>query len=140
MKVRQLMQKELITILPNATIRDAALKMKENNIGSVLIVDDGGKLKGIVTDRDITLAVAADSKDPGKTFAADIMSGEPVSIPSDADVDYALRIMSDSNVRRLPVCEHERVVGILSSADVAVEIREEITQFLNLEEAFAKHH
>ncbi|UCD34619.1 MAG: CBS domain-containing protein [Nitrospiraceae bacterium] len=140
MKVRQLMQKELISILPSATIHDAAMKMKENNIGSVLIVDDGGKLKGIVTDRDITLAVAADSKDPGKTFASDIMSGDPVSIPSDADVNYALRIMSDSNVRRLPVCEHERVIGILSSADVAGEIKEEITQFLGLEQAFAKHH
>lgn len=140
MKVKQLMQKELITILPNATIRDAALKMKGNNIGSVLIVDDSGKLQGIVTDRDISLAVAADSRDPVKTLAADIMSEEPVSIPADADLDYALRVMSDSNVRRLPICEKERVVGILSSSDVAGEIKEEIIQFLRLEEAFAKHH
>jgi CBS domain-containing protein len=140
MKVRQLMQKELIAILPDATLHDAALKMKENSIGSILIVEDGGTLKGIVTDRDISLAVAADNKDPKTTFASDIMSKEPVSIPSDADVSYALKIMSDSNVRRLPVCEHERVIGILSSADVASEIKEEINQFIGLEEAFAKHH
>ena len=140
MKVRQLMQKELIAILPDATLHDAALKMKENSIGSILIVEDGGTLKGIVTDRDISLAVAADNKDPKTTFASDIMSKEPVSIPSDADVSYALKIMSDSNVRRLPVCEHERVIGILSSADVASEIKEEINQFMGLEEAFAKHH
>jgi CBS domain-containing protein len=140
MKVRQLMQKELVAILPDATLHDAALKMKENSIGSILIVEDGGTLKGIVTDRDISLAVAADNKDPKTTFASDIMSKEPVSIPSDADVSYALKIMSDSNVRRLPVCEHERVIGILSSADVASEIKEEINQFIGLEEAFAKHH
>jgi len=140
MKVRQLMQKELVAILPDATLHDAALKMKENSIGSILIVEDGGTLKGIVTDRDISLAVAADNKDPKTTFASDIMSKEPVSIPSDADVSYALKIMSDSNVRRLPVCEQERVIGILSSADVASEIKEEINQFIGLEEAFAKHH
>jgi CBS domain-containing protein len=140
MKVRQLMQKELVCILPDATLHDAALKMKENKIGSILIVEDGGTLKGIVTDRDISLAVAADIKDPKTTLASDIMSKEPVSIPSDADVNYALKIMSDSNVRRLPVCENESVVGILSSADVAGEIKEEINQFIGLEEAFAKHH
>ena len=140
MKVRQLMHTELVTILPNATLHDAALKMKEKKVGSILIVEDTEKLKGIVTDRDITLAVAADFKDPKTTFASDIMSKEPVTIQSDADVDYALRIMSESNVRRLPVCESEKLIGILSSADVATEIREELNQFIGLEEAFAKHH
>jgi len=140
MKVRQLMQKDLVTILPTANLHEAALKMKEKKVGSVLIVEDGGKLKGIVTDRDISMAVAADTRDPKKTHASEIMSTEPVSIQSDADVDYALRIMSQQNVRRLPVCEKERVVGLLSSADVATELREELTQFISLEEAFAKHH
>ncbi|HBH62838.1 MAG TPA: CBS domain-containing protein [Nitrospiraceae bacterium] len=140
MKVKQLMHKDLVTILPAATLHEAALKMKEMKVGTVLIVENGGKLKGIVTDRDISLAVAADAKDPNTTRASEIMASEPVSISFDADVDYALRIMSQQNVRRLPVCEKERVVGILSAADVATELREEMNQFIGLEEAFAKHH
>ena len=140
MKVKQLMHKDLVTILPTANLHEAALKMKEMKVGTVLIVENGGKLKGIVTDRDISLAVAADAKDPNTTRASEIMASEPVSIQFDADVDYALRIMSQQNVRRLPVCEKERVVGILSAADVATELREEMNQFIGLEEAFAKHH
>lgn len=140
MKVRELMNKDVVSILPTATLHDAALKMKENNIGSILICEDGVNLKGIITDRDISLAVAADFRDPKTTFASDIMRKEPVTVESDADVDYALRLMSKSVIRRLPVCENKKVVGILSTADVATEIKDELNQFIGLEEAFAKHH
>lgn len=139
MKVNKLMNKELVTIPNSATIHDAAVRMKEMNVGSVLIVDEDGKLEGIVTDRDIALAVAASSKDPHKVCAYDIMTDEPITIQSDADLDFALRTMSTGNVRRLPVCEDGKLVGMLSSADVASEIREEIDQFISLEENIAKH-
>ncbi len=139
MIVRQLMQKELITCLPSATVHDAAAKMKEHSVGSVLIVEDGWKLKGILTDRDITLSVAADSKDPWTTFVYDVMTPDPITVNSQADVDSALRIMNKANIRRLPVIEDGKLVGLLSSADLAAEIKEEFTQFIGLEEAFAKH-
>ncbi len=139
MIVRQLMQKELITCLPSATVHDAASKMKEHNVGSVLIVEDGWKLKGILTDRDITLSVAADSKDPWTTFVYDVMTPDPITVNSQADADSALRIMNKANIRRLPVIEEGKLVGLLSSADLAAEIKEEFTQFIGLEEAFAKH-
>jgi CBS domain-containing protein len=139
MIVRQLMHKELVTVSPSATIHDVASKMKEFNVGSVLIVEEGWKLKGILTDRDITLTVAADSKDPRTTYAYDVMTADPITINSDADADSALRIMNKANIRRLPVMENGKLVGLLSSADLAAEIKEEFTQFIGLEEAFAKH-
>jgi CBS domain-containing protein len=139
MKVRQLMNKEVFTIPPTASLYDAALQMKEKDIGSILIVD-GDKLKGIVTDRDISLAVAAELKDPKKTKGSDIIRKKPVTIQADSDIDYALKLMNEENVRRLPVYENTKLVGMLSSADVAAELKEEFNYFIGLEEAFAKHH
>ena len=139
MKVSKIMQKELFTILPTTTIHDAAIKMKEQRIGSIIVMEEGGKLKGMVTDRDIALAVAADNKDPNKEFASMVMTEDPVWIKSDDDVDAALRIMNSRHVRRLPVCDNDRVVGFLSTADVATEIKEELNQFIGLEETFARH-
>jgi CBS domain-containing protein len=139
MLVRQLMRRELVTCSPSATVHDAAAKMKEFNVGSVLIVEEGWKLKGILTDRDIALTVAADSKDPQRTYVYDVMTADPITINSDADVDSALRIMNKANIRRLPVTENGKLVGLLSTADLATEIKDEFTQFIGLEEAFAKH-
>ena len=139
MKVSKIMQKELFTILPTTTIHDAAIKMREQRIGSIIVMEEGGKLKGMVTDRDIALAVAADNKDPNKEFASEVMTEDPVWIKSDDDVDAALRIMNSRHVRRLPVCDNDRVVGFLSTADVATEIKEELNQFIGLEETFARH-
>lgn len=139
MLVKQLMRKELITISPSATIHDAASKMKEQNVGSVLVVDEGWKLKGILTDRDIALYMAADSKDLRSVHAYDIMTPDPITVDADADVDSALRIMNRANVRRLPVTENGKLAGILSSADLATEIKQEFSQFMGLEEVLAKH-
>ncbi len=113
--------------------------MKEHNVGSVLIVDEDGGLEGIVTDRDIALSVATDKIDPNTTCAYDIMTSDPISIDPNIDIDSALRIMNKINVRRLPVCDSGKLVGLVSSADIATEIKDEINQFISLEEAFVKH-
>ena len=113
--------------------------MKGDGVGSVLVVDEGMRLKGIVTDRDIALAVAADDKDPNKTFINSIMTGEPEIISSDADMENALSVMKRKNIRRLPVTENGKLVGLLSTADLATEIKAEFDNFMGLEEAFAKH-
>jgi CBS domain-containing protein len=139
MLVRQKMHKELVTVLPSSSVHEAALKMKEHGVGTVLVVEEGWKLRGILTDRDIAMTVAADSKDPKTTYTCDIMTIDPITINSDADIDSALRIMNRANIRRLPVTENGKLVGLLSSADVAAEIKEEFDQFIGLEEAFAKH-
>ncbi len=139
MLARQLMHKELVTILPSGTVHEAALKMKENKVGSVLVVEEGWKLKGILTDRDIAITVAADFREPKGTLAGDVMTKDPITIDADAHIDLALKVMKDATVRRLPVTEKGKLVGLLSSADVAKEIKEEFDQFIGLEEAFAKH-
>ncbi len=87
MLARQLMQKDLITILPSSTMFDAAVKMKEHHVGSVLVVEEGWKLKGILTDRDIAMTVAADTKDPRTISVRDVMTADPITINSDADVE-----------------------------------------------------
>jgi CBS domain-containing protein len=139
MFVRQKMQKKLVTVLPSSSVHEAALKMKEYGVGSVLVVEEDWQLRGILTDRDIAMKVAADFDDPQTTCAGDIMTTNPITVDAAADIDSALRIMNSANIRRLPVTENGRVVGLLSSADVAAEIREEFDHFIGLEEAFAKH-
>lgn len=139
MTVKQIMNKRPVTCLPSSSVHEAAQKMKEYSVGSVLVVEEGGKLKGILTDRDIALTVAADSKDANTTYVSEIMTQDPISINADVGLDSALRIMHRANVRRLPVCENGKLVGFLSSADLATEIKQEFDQFFGLEEAFAKH-
>jgi CBS domain-containing protein len=138
MIVKQRMQKKVISVLPSSSIHDAAIQMKKQKVGTVLVMEDGNKLKGILTDRDITMAVA-ENKDPNSTSINKIMKKKPITIKSDADIMAALRVMSTGNVRRLPVCERGEVIGMLSSADLASEIREELDQFMSLEEAIVKH-
>lgn len=139
MKVHQLMQKHLVSVSNTATIHNAALKMKEEGVGSVLIVDEKETLLGIVTDRDIAIAVAAENRDPQRVCAYEIMTDDPITVASDTDIEYALRVMNTGNIRRLPVCEKGKLVGMLSSADLANELKEEFDNFIGLEGGFAKH-
>lgn len=139
MKVKQLMHKKIVTVSDLSSIHDAALMMKKEEVGSVLVVDEEGKLVGIVTDRDIAMAVAADRKDPGTACVYDIMTMDPVVVMPDNDIDSVLKIMNRENIRRLPVCENGKLIGMLSSADIAAGIKDEFNQFIGLEGAFAKH-
>jgi CBS domain-containing protein len=132
------MQKNVITCLPSATIQEVARKMAEQNIGSVPLVDEAGKLKGILTDRDIALAVAAEGRDPRGTRASEIMTSNPQFTEIDADLEAALRQMNKIHARRLPVTDKGKLVGIISSADVAGAMREQFNQFLGLEEIYVR--
>jgi CBS domain-containing protein len=139
MFVRQCMEKTMVTCQPNASLQEVCRKLKEYEVGSVLIVDEGWKLKGIVTDRDVALAIGTDSKNPANTFACDIMTADPLTIDFEADLDSAIRVMNRSHVRRLPVTEHGKLIGILSSSDVARAIHGEFDDFLGIEESYIKH-
>ena len=108
--------------------------MLEQDIGSVPIIDDDHRLQGIITDRDIALAVAAEGLDPQSTRAGDIMSRGPLAAEIDADLDFALEQMHKAHAKRLPVTEHGRVVGILSSTDLAGAMRTRLDQFFEIDE------
>jgi len=118
MKVRDLMTSEPATLSVDDTCAQAATKMREEDCGSIPITKEG-RLVGIVTDRDITIRAVAAGKDPKTTKVSEIMSADPVTVGPDEDVDGASDIMAERQVRRLPVVEDGRLVGILVTAQVA---------------------
>ena len=139
MKVKELMHKEPVTILMTASIYDTALIMKERNVGTVIVVDKGHHIKGIVTDRDIALSIT-DIKSLKKVHVSDIMNKNVKTIQAGDDMETALKIMKEEHVRRLPVKEKGKLVGIVSSADLASQLEEELDQFMGLKDFFAILH
>jgi CBS domain-containing protein len=107
-----------------ATLIDAAKKMASDDVGALPICENG-KLKGMVTDRDIVVKVLAKGGDPGTTKVIDLIQGEAVTIGADDSVEEALKTMSKYQVRRLPVIDGTDLVGMVSQADVARNLPEE---------------
>jgi len=119
--IRDVMTRNLRTLSPSATVMEAARAMRENGIGDVVIVD-GGRLWGIVTDRDIVVRALAAGCDPDHTSVGDICSREQlVTITPEESLGRAVRLMRDRAVRRLPVEEGGRVVGVVTLGDLAVD-------------------
>ncbi|MDD9147464.1 MULTISPECIES: CBS domain-containing protein [unclassified Sporolactobacillus] len=119
--LRQVMTSDIVCCSPNQTLKEAAELMSRHNIGSIPVINNG-KLEGIITDRDITLRSAARGKDDDKVAVADCMtSNNLISGRPDMDVHEAARLMSEKQIRRLPVVENDRVVGIVSLGDLATE-------------------
>jgi CBS domain-containing protein len=121
--IRELMTANPTTVDPSAPVVDAALVMRQEDVGPVPVVENGDRLAGIVTDRDIVLRVVAEGADPQSTTVGEIMSRDLVTVDPDQPLDEALRLMARHQVRRLPVCEEDgRLVGIVAQADVATEL------------------
>ena len=118
MKVRELMTTEPTTIRPDATLGEVATLMKQEDCGAIPVVEDG-RLVGIVTDRDIVVRAIAAGKDPKTAKARDIMSADPITVSPTDDVKVAEERMRESQVRRLPVVDAGRLVGILVTAQIA---------------------
>jgi CBS domain-containing protein len=124
--IRDTMTPDPRSISSSDSITDAARLMREEDVGS-LPVTEGGRLVGILTDRDITLRVIAEGKSPESTTVGEVFSGEPITVQPDQDLHEALRLMARHQVRRLPVVEADRLVGILAQADVALSEEEQKT-------------
>jgi CBS domain-containing protein len=118
MKVRELMTKQPTTVQPDATLGQVATLMKQEDCGSIPVVE-GGRLVGIVTDRDIVVRGVAAGKDPKTQRVSEIMSADPVAIGPNDDLSDAENIMGDRQIRRLPVVEDGKLVGILVTAQIA---------------------
>ncbi|HET8607063.1 MAG TPA: CBS domain-containing protein [Gaiellaceae bacterium] len=117
--VRDAMTEHPRTLELDATIVDAARAMRDADVGIVPVVE-GDRLEGVITDRDIAVRVVAGGGDPNATHVRDAMSPKIVTIDPDQDLDEAMRLMAEHQVRRLPVCEEDgRLVGVLAQADVA---------------------
>jgi CBS domain-containing protein len=121
--VREAMTASVSSVSPSQSLADAAEVMKGQNIGSVPVVEEG-RLKGIVTDRDIVTRAVAERRDPQSMKVEEIASHDLVTVQADQDLDEALALMAHHKVRRLPVVEDGQLVGMLAQADVALEARD----------------
>jgi CBS domain-containing protein len=122
MKVSERMTKNPITVNPSATAKDVAEKMEKENVGTVLVTDEG-RLTGIVIDRQIITKVVAAGKDPAKVKVSEFMTESPVTASSNMEIEEASRIIGKKGFRRIPVVEDGKPVGIISVADIVEHAR-----------------
>lgn len=121
--VRDVMTSNVRAAASTDSLADAAQMMKEEDVGSLPVVEDD-RLIGILTDRDIIVRAVAERVDPQSISVGDVASRELVTVEPDQDLDEALSLMARHRVRRLPVVADGRLVGILAQADVAIEAKE----------------
>ena len=118
MKVSDLMTSDPATVGPDDPVAKAATLMREEDCGAIPVVR-GGKLIGIVTDRDITVRAVAEGRDAKTLKVSEIMSADPITVSPDTDGDEASRLMAEHQVRRLPVVQDGHLLGILVTAQLA---------------------
>jgi CBS domain-containing protein len=106
----------------NETLLDAARKLAELGVGSMPICGQDDRLKGMLTDRDIVVKAIAQGKDPASTRAGELGEGKPVTIGADDSLQETLQTMARYQVRRLPVIDGHKLVGIIAVADIARQL------------------
>jgi CBS domain-containing protein len=120
MKARDLMTRDAECLGVGQTLQDAAKRLADRDVGAMPICGDDDRLKGMLTDRDIVVKAVARGKDVARTLVGELAQGKPVTIGADDSVGEAVKTMERAQVRRLPVIDGHRLVGILSQADVAL--------------------
>jgi CBS domain-containing protein len=117
--IADLMTRDPVTFPPDAGIQAAAARMRDEDTGNVVVVE-GETVRGIVTDRDIVVRAIADGRGPD-TPLADVLSGEVVTVAPQDRIEAVVDLMRERAVRRIPVVEDGRLVGIVSIGDLAIE-------------------
>ena len=118
--IRELMTPNPVSMPGTASVQEAARAMRDGDIGDVIVIEHN-QVCGIVTDRDIVVRTVAETQDPTATTLADICSHSLLTVPPTAGVEDAVRLMRTHAIRRLPVVEGGKAVGIVSLGDLAVE-------------------
>ena len=120
MKLGEQFKKDVVTVPPDASIREAAHLMRERGVGAVVVVNEKEKPVGIVTDRDVAMAVAVDEHDPDSPIR-EIMPGELITIGENEGIFNATQYVFGYQVRRLPIVDSEgKLVGIVTMDDLVV--------------------
>lgn len=119
MEVRELMTSSVVSISPEETAELAARLLSRHNLGALPVINAEGRLRGIVTDRDLALRCIAAENDPAHTRVSEVMTRGVVAVTPHDDVREASRLMAAEQVRRLPVIDQGKVVGMLSLGDMA---------------------
>lgn len=136
MTARQLARTDVVSVTPDTSVSEAAQTMLDRTVGSVLVTDDDGSLVGVVTDRDIAVELVAQDGSSSLTqedvtletlTAQDVMTTDPLSVEADAKIQRVLRTMNDTHVRRIPVVDDDRVVGIITFDDLVLHLAGECT-------------
>ena len=118
MKVRDAMAKTVSSAMKSDRVIDIARKMKQEDAGFIPVVENGGTTVGVITDRDIVIRCIAEGHDPRNESAEHVMSREVTIIGPDDDIEQAARMMEREEIRRLPVAENGRLVGVLSHGNL----------------------
>ncbi|MGX1226278.1 CBS domain-containing protein [Streptomyces ambofaciens] len=118
--VRDVMTGDPVTVEPLTSVTAVARLMRDQDLGAVLVTE-GDRLRSLVTDRDLVVRSVAEGGDPEQTTVAGACSDDMVTVRSDEELDHAVRLMSEHAVRRLPVVDDGRPVGIVSLGDLAME-------------------
>ena len=127
MQVKEIMSAGVECIQPSATLREAAQRMRDLDIGPLPVCGEDDRLAGIITDRDIAIRGVAEGLDPSTAVVRDVMTPKIIYCFEDQDISEAARMMEDHQVRRLVVLNDEkRLVGILSLGDLAVDSGDEL--------------
>ena len=120
MKISECMSKDVCFVKPNCNTYDAARIMCENHIGCIPVCDDGKKIVGLITDRDILLRAVACDKDTKATPVSEIMTTNVYTCEPQAEINEAQNLMAQNQIRRIPVVDEKcKVVGILTMGDLA---------------------
>lgn len=107
------------------TLQHAAQRMRDLDVGALPVCGDDDRLHGIITDRDVVIKCIAQGGDPKIMTAGDLAQGKPFTVDAQADVTEVLHTMEDHQVRRVPVIESHRLVGMISEADLARHLPEQ---------------
>ena len=124
-KCSEVMTKDPVCCLPNDSVAKVAELMKNENIGSIPVIESQQtqKLVGIVTDRDLALKIVSEGRDAKSTFVEAVMTRKVVSCFADDDLQKALNVMAGHQLRRIPVVDNDnKIVGIIAQADVATRV------------------
>ncbi|MCD7947052.1 MAG: CBS domain-containing protein [Oscillospiraceae bacterium] len=119
MKVREMMNASVVSITPEESVALAARLLSRHNVGVLPVCDDSGTLRGVITDRDIVLRCVAAEEQADQMLAKDVMTRGCATVSPEDDVREATRLMTARQVRRLPVTEGGKVIGMLSLGDLA---------------------
>ncbi len=118
--LKDVMTSNVVSLPAGSSVTEAARAMRDSGIGDVVVTDDN-KIAGIVTDRDITVRTVAEGKNPDQVHLSDICSGNLTTLSPSDDISKAVQVMRDKALRRLPIVDNGKAVGIVSIGDLAME-------------------
>ena len=122
---REIMTTQMHTVTEDQSVVEAAGLMRDHGVGALPVVSNDGSLAGIVTDRDIVVSAVAEGSDLSTTSVGPLAGGIVSTVGPDEDVDRIVDIMGDQQIKRLPVMEGDRLVGMISESDLARHVSED---------------